>query len=1037
MSLPVSDQLPSAVDTVSQQFEVADQLYNQGSYEDAEIVFQDILVQSPNHFLACIRLGFCARYRNDKSAAALYFESASRIDPTHIGVRLEWATDLLELGRLEEAETGFKAVLDIAPDNAWAHIGVGHCARRRGDRSASLQSFLAAAMYDPNNIWAKPEAAVELIALDRLDEAQALCLEVRASQPENFTALIGLAECDRRKGNFAEALKYFQEALSLNPTNTGTRLEVAELLFQLARFDEAEDAFRSILTYSPDHFVAHIRLGFCARHRNDHAAAAACFERAGGIEPSHIGVRLEMASDLLELGRLDEAEAGFRAVLNITPTEAAAHIGLGHCARGRGACSASLKYFLAAAANDPSNLWAKPEAAADLLELNRFDEAQSLYNEDLILHPDNLTALIGLVHCARRKGDNITARANLNRAISIDANNNQVLLEIANEQREAGEWREAQATLHTILRLDPQNLHALIMLGLVHRAMGQHQDALTLFTNAHELHPDNPQLLVEMAIEERHLGRQDACNHLLKAALELAPDCIGAIIESAEQATMAQDAHAALQLYQHALDREPLQLRLILGAARTQATLGKVDEALRLLDSAKSKLGMQPEIESAKVSLLRQTGDWHYAMTLVRQARISWPWHVGLWIEHAYHELSMGTDQEVRACLDSSPATTIQGIAKKKQLEGLFAERRCEFDESIRLYKEAADLNGNDPGVYADLTRLGLKMLRLDDARKALQQYCCLNSATTKLQGKSINISQTIFGQWLDEYVLDRELVERIRLLLNLPAKERIEPLLALIREAPDSTAAAISLMYALRLADFGENGHSGSRVKVSAIPKQIIQFWDSPTPPADIQHFMKSFQDKNPNHEYLLFNDDTASRFLKANFTPDVFSAYVHAREPAQKSDIFRLAYLAKEGGFYTDADDFCLAPLDGLVPCHALLALYQEDHGTVGNNFIAVVAQHPIILDALAQAVLAVNRGDSDMPWLSTGPALLTRSIASNMANSKLSCAAMFEKIAILNRRDFAQKIAIHCLTAYKQTNRHWSNAIFSSRKGEVRQV
>lgn len=1035
MSSSGPDQSSSAVNDVSRQFEVADQLYNLGSYEDAEIAFQDILVQSPNHFLTRIRLGFCARYRKDKSAAALHFERASRIDPTHVGVRLEWATDLLELGRLEEAETAFKAALDMAPDNAWAHIGIGHCARRRGDRSASLQSFLAAATYDPNNLWAKPEAAVELIALNRLDEARALCLEVLASQAENFTALSGLGECERRKGNFAEALKYFQEALRVNPTNTAIQLEVAELFFKLAQFDEAEDAFRSILTDSPDHFVAHIRLGFCARHRNDHAAAAACFERAGKIETSHIGVRLEMASDLLELGRLDEAEAGFRAVLDITPTEAAAHIGLGHCARRHGDRSASLKCFLTAAANDPGNLWAKPEAAADLLELNRLDEAQILYNEVLILHPNNLTALIGLVHCARRKGDKTTARANLNRAISIDSENTLVLLEVANEQREAGEWDEAQETLQTILDRDPQNLHALNMLGLVHRALGRHQDALTLFTRAHELHLDNAQLLVEMAIEERHLGQQDACNRLLSAALELAPDCIDAIIQSAEQAVLAQDAHAALQLYQHALDREPRQLRLILGVARTQATLGNVDEALRLLDSAKSTLGMQPEIESTKVSLLRQVGDWHYAMTLVRQARINWPWHVGLWVEHAYHELSMGTDQEVRACLDSSPATSIQGVAKRKQLEGLFAERRCAFDEAFGLYNEAAALNGNDSGIFADLTRLGLKTLRLDEARKALEQYCFLNSETTKLRGKSTNISQTIFGQWLDEYVLSKETVERIRLLQSLPPKEQIEPLLAFIREAPENTAAAISLMYALCLAGVGENARIGNRAKVSAIPNQIIQFWDSPTPPADIQHFMDSFRGKNPDYEYILFNDDTAKSFLKANFTPDVFAAYLHAREPAQKSDIFRLAYLAKEGGYYTDADDFCLAPLDGLVPSHALLALYQEDHGTVGNNFIAVVAQHPIILEALAQAVLAVNRGDSDMPWLSTGPALLTRSIANNMANSKLGYAAKFSKIAILNRQDFSQKIAIHCLTAYKQTNRHWSNAIFASRKGEAK--
>jgi tetratricopeptide (TPR) repeat protein len=865
--------------------------------------------------------------------------------------------------------------------------------------------------------------------LNRLDEATTLYTEALTSQPENRTALIGLAECEKRNSNFAASLENYQRALKLNPKDTKVQFEVSELLFKRGSFAEAEAALEVLLSYSQDHFLAHIRMGFCARYRNDRAAAAAYFARASKIDPTHIGVRLEMAGDLLELGRLDEAEAGFRAVLAVAPEEASAHIGMGHCARRRGDLSASLKCFLAAAACDPRNIWAKPEAAADLLGLNRLDEAQVLYNEILISQPENVNALIGLVHCARRKGDSIAARANLNRAIAIDANNIPVLLELANEQREAGEWEDAKATLRTVLDRDPKNLYALIILGLVHRAMGEHKNALTFFTRAHEFHLENAQLLVEMAIEERHLGRQEVCDRLLTEALDLSPFCVDAIIQCAEQAMMAHNAPYALQVYQSALERDPLQLRLILGAARTLTTLGKFEDAIGLLDSAKIKLGMQPEIESTRISLLRQIGDWHHAMTLLRQARVIWPWHFGLWIEHAYHELSVGSDQEVRACLDACPASSIHGIAKRKQLEGLFAERCCAFDDALAFYKQAAALNVNDSGIYADLTRLNLKMLQVDDAREHLGKFCMLNIAATKLQGKSTNISQTIFGQWLDEYALNAEEVGRVRGVLGLSPREQIGPLLSLIRENPDNTAAAIGLIYALRLSGLLESGGGLAR---GGIPERIIQFWDSPDITPDIQRLMRSWRDKNPGYEYVLFNDDTARRFLQENFTADVLAAYVRVREPAQKSDIFRLAYLAKEGGIYVDANDFCLAPLGGLIAPNALLALYQEDHGTVGNNFIAVVAQHPVILEALAQAVLAVNRGDSDMPWLSTGPALLTRSIANHIANSKLSYAAVVGKMVVLNRQEFSQKVAIHCLVAYKETNRHWSNSTFAARKG-----
>ncbi|HQT47638.1 MAG TPA: tetratricopeptide repeat protein, partial [Acidocella sp.] len=355
MPMLTSENKPAAENEIADQFKSADRLFSQGAIAEAEEAFKALLIRSPNHFLVHIRLGFCARHRHNRPDAASCFQSASALDPSHIGVRLEMATDFLELGRLDEAEAGFRGVLDMAPENAWAHIGLGHCTRRRGDRLASLKCFLAAAIHDPDNLWAKPEAAVDLMELNRLDEAAALYAEVLNSQPENYAALIGLADYEKRVGNLAESLESYQRALRLKPESIKVQFEVAELLFRQGAFAEAEVALGDLLSGAPDHFLGHIRMGFCARYRNDREAATMYFARASKIDPRHIGVRLEGAADLLELGRLDEAEAGFRAVLAIVPEEASALIGMGHCARRRGDRAGALNYFLMAATCDPEN----------------------------------------------------------------------------------------------------------------------------------------------------------------------------------------------------------------------------------------------------------------------------------------------------------------------------------------------------------------------------------------------------------------------------------------------------------------------------------------------------------------------------------------------------------------------------------------------------------------------------------------------------------------------------------------------------------
>ena len=76
--------------------------------------------------------------------------------------------------------------------------------------------------------------------------------------------------------------------------------------------------------------------------------------------------------------------------------------------------------------------------------------------------------------------------------------------------------------------------------------------------------------------------------------------------------------------------------------------------------------------------------------------------------------------------------------------------------------------------------------------------------------------------------------------------------------------------------------------------------------------------------------------------------------------------------------ADDRCIAPIATLDPGGRALIVYQEDLGSIGNNFIGARPGHPVIQRALSNGAAAINRGDSDILWLSTGPGLLTRSFA-----------------------------------------------------------
>ena len=376
--------------------------------------------------------------------------------------------------------------------------------------------------------------------------------------------------------------------------------------------------------------------------------------------------------------------------------------------------------------------------------------------------------------------------------------------------------------------------------------------------------------------------------------------------------------------------------------------------------------------------------------------------------------------------LREPPAQTTRDLAVVQQLHGQLAEARWDFDEAIRHHEHAVRLDPNDGAAHVFLARLRLLTLDLAECRKHLAALARLDASRKLLQGRSSNPSQSHLGQLLDEFALDAEGLARIASASRRSAR-RAHPALARARAGCARIhAGAIALLIALRQAQaFAAGARQGA--STSPIPNTIAQYWNTADVPDDVVRLRATWQEHNPDFTCRLFDDTAARAFLECDYGPEVLDAYDRAREPAKKADLFRLAYLFAEGGYYVDADDRCGAPLATVVPPHAKLALFQEEYGTVGNNFIGVVPEHPVLAMALDLAVEAIVRDDRDNVWLSTGPGLLTRALARTIAQSSLNWRRWLDSILVLERGELARAVRIHCACAYKQTTRHWTRTAF----------
>jgi tetratricopeptide (TPR) repeat protein len=996
-------------------FDLAETLFAEGAAAQAEAAYTQVITAAPKHLPAYIGASRCARRRGDRAASLAYYDAAAEMHPTHIGVQMERAADLRALNRLDEAEAVYRSVIGFAPGNMQARLGLGTLARQRGDRAAAMAVFQAAAESAPDNPWPLIEVAAEYRALNQWDEAEATYTSVLLIARDNAQAWLGLGHCARRRGNRHISFAIFHAGSLAAPNDPWPLLEAAVDLRELNRIAEAETLYAQALEKAPETVQGHLGLGHCARKRGDRELAMTHVRAAMRVAPAEPWPLLDLSADLRELGRLDEAEAAARQALDLAPRNAQPYISLGACARKRGDRQASMAIYRAAIEAIPNDPWLRVELAADLRDLQQFSDAEAMYREALRVTPGNVQALLGLGFCARARGDRAAALARFEEAATANPHDASPLLEIAVEQREAGGPDAAIATAEQVLARHAGNFHAMLSIGQSARYAGRHEAALAAFRRAHEANPGHAEPLVEMAVSARALGRQAECDALLARALDKDPRNVTVIVRLAEQAAMAQDHATVLALYEQGAAEQPGQLQFHLGAANARAALGQMAAAQDALAALRKERGPLPAILGQSISLLRQAGDYPAALKLARESAAAAPENMQLWSELFHTEMLAGTDADVAACLAAAPAGTARQEAALRRHQAQFAESCWRFDSALADYEAAAAANPHDAGLQQDLTRMKTLFLDLEGARGHLRRFCELTAHETRLRKKSLNISQTQYGQILDEYRLDTEVVAAVKPLLGGPVAGIAE----IVRENPDSTAAAVSLMIALRCAGAFDAPAAGA----GGIPNVLVQYWDTEEPPADVAGLMRTWGAQNPGLNCVVFNDQTAQAFLAKHFPPQVLYAYRRGEYATQKSDIFRLAYLAVAGGIYADADDRCLGQVERILPAAAQLVVYQDDHMTLCNNFIAAAPRHPVLMAALKGAVVAMLRGDRDTVWFSTGPALLTRAFTAVVVEA----GGVPAGTVVHSRRGLAQAVAIHCGAAYKKTEKHWLNAMF----------
>jgi predicted TPR repeat methyltransferase len=174
---------------------------------------------------------------------------------------LSVAIQLHRAGHLEEAETVYRRILEIAPDQPDALHFLGVLSHRRGRSESAIELIERSIAIDPSQPDRYNNLGNVFIELGRLPEATHALERAIALQPAHADAYNNLGAVLKARGRVDDAAAAYQKAIDLNPNHVNAYNNLGNLLSSQGRVKEAVAHYYKAITLMPNHALSRKLLG--------------------------------------------------------------------------------------------------------------------------------------------------------------------------------------------------------------------------------------------------------------------------------------------------------------------------------------------------------------------------------------------------------------------------------------------------------------------------------------------------------------------------------------------------------------------------------------------------------------------------------------------------------------------------------------------------------------------------------------------------------------------------------------------------------
>ena len=387
-------------------------------------------------------------------------------------------------GRLEEAKTLYRAILNSQPKHPDANHNLGVIIATEGNPEQALDLFKQSIDANPRleQFWVSYTRT--LLHLNRIDSAKkaikkAIKNGISSGVFNQFEKIIQtqnskktmvenqepppvqlqlIMQCYER-GEFQQTIFQVDQLLKTFPTSSILLNIQGESYAQLGQFDLAIEIYNKLVSANPSDADRLFNLGLAFQKKGDITQAIENYAEAIKNRPNHAQAYCNMSAAQKTKGNVNDAINSIKRALQIDPALAKAHNNLGNLQRTK----------------------------------NDFDGAIASYKKAVAIQPNYVEAYFNLGNAQKDSGYSDDAIINFKHAIRLKPNFEEAHFNAGYVFQSQGNLVKALIHYRQAIKIRTDYDAAYNNMGIVHHEIGDIKAALKCGSSAIELNPNNRQ----------------------------------------------------------------------------------------------------------------------------------------------------------------------------------------------------------------------------------------------------------------------------------------------------------------------------------------------------------------------------------------------------------------------------------------------------------------------------------------------------------------------------------------------------------------